>query len=265
MLNNSNDAVTLAIDAGSTRLFGGILQNGKVVATFQKNSTTHLCADEIGLYLIDWLQFRNIEPGEIAAFVYCSVVPELNTVLNECSRLYFGKEALSLRAGVKSGLQVKYTNHHELGADLIANAVAAVKRVPDTNLLIADFGTATSLCAVSAAREYLGGTLIPGLEISMEALAERTARLPEVEIRQARKVCGRDTVSAIQGGLYFGTVGMLKELIYRMKKECFPGEEVCIIATGSCAALFEKQGLFDHIIPELVLLGLEEIRILNLD
>ncbi|MDC7233139.1 MAG: type III pantothenate kinase [Spirochaetales bacterium] len=265
MLNNSNDAIVLAIDAGSSRLFGGILQKGKVLATFQKNSTNHLCADELGLYLMQWLDFQKVSPEEIEGYVYCSVVPELNPVLEECSRIYFKLEALSLRAGVKSGLQVKYTNHHELGADLIANAVAAVKRFPGENLLIADFGTATSLCAVSRKCEYLGGTLVPGLDISMEALAGRTARLPEVEIRQARRVCGRDTVSAIQGGLYFGTLGMLKELCYRMKKECFPDEELRIIATGSHAELFEKQKLFNNIIPELVLLGLDEIRNLNLD
>jgi type III pantothenate kinase len=255
----------LALDAGSTRLFGGILKNGQLRASFQKNTSSHMSSDELGLYLLQWLQFQELRREDIEGFVFCSVVPELNSVLEECSRLYFRQEAVSLRAGVKSGLQIKYTNHRELGADLIANAVAAVKRHPGKNLLIIDFGAATSLCAVSASKEYLGGTLVPGLDISMEALAGRTARLPEVEIRSARRVCGRDTVSAIQGGLYFGTVGMLKELSYRLKKECFPDEELIAVATGAHASLFQNQNLFDEIVPELVLLGLEEIRNLNLD
>lgn len=255
----------LAIDAGSRRLFGGILQDGHVKASFQKNSSTSISADEIGLFLIQWLNVNNCNASDIKGFVYCSVVPELNSVLEDCSRTYFGMDALSQKAGVKSGLQVKYTNHHELGADLIANAVAGVKLHPEKNLIIVDFGTATSLCAVSRSREYLGGTLIPGLEISMEALADRTARLPEVEIRQAKKVCGRDTVNAIQSGLYFGTIGMLKELIYRMKNECFPQEEALVLATGLHAQLFQKTRIIDEIVPELVLLGLEEIRNLNLN
>ena len=254
----------LALDAGSSRLFGGILEDGRLIASFKKNSSPGITADEIGLFLLQWLQARDVDASDVEDFVFCSVVPELNGILEECSRIYFGLDALTLRAGVKSGLQVKYTNHHELGADLIANAVAGVKRHPGKNLIIVDFGTATSLCGVSAAREYLGGTLIPGLDITMEALADRTARLPAVEICPVQKVCGRDTVSGIQGGLFFGTLGMLKELIFRMRRECFAGDEVTVIATGQHADLFRKFRLFDYIVPELVLLGLEEIRELNL-
>jgi type III pantothenate kinase len=255
----------LTIDAGSSRIFGGLLQDGQIKATFQKNSSTGMSADEIGLFLIQWLCVNHFSADDIEGFVYCSVVPELNKVLDECSRKYFNLEALSQKAGVKSGLQVKYTNHHELGADLIANAVAGVKLHPGKNLIIVDFGTATSLCAVSRLKEYLGGTLVPGLDIAMEALADRTAWLPEVEIRQSKNVCGRDTVSAIQGGLYFGTIGMLKELIYRMKKECFSQEGALVLATGTYAQLFQNTQIFDEIVPELVLLGLEEIRNLNLN
>lgn len=255
----------LTIDAGSSRLFGGILQNGQVKATFQKNSSPRPSTDEIGLFLIQWLNFNHYQQSDIVGFVFCSVVPEMNKILEECSRKYFKLESLTLKAGVKSGLQVKYTNHHELGADLIANAVAGAKLYPEKNLVIVDFGTATSLCAVSRSKVYLGGTLVPGHEITMEALADRTARLPEVEIRETGKVCGRDTVSAIQGGLYYGTIGMLKELIYRMKKECFPLEEVLVLATGAQALLFQKNHIFDEVVPELVLLGLEEIRNLNLN
>jgi type III pantothenate kinase len=254
----------LALDAGSSRLFGGILQDGQVIASFHKNTSIGITADEIGLFLIQWLQVRRIRPESLEGFVFCSVVPELNSILEESCREYFHLEALSLRAGVKSGLQVKYTNHHELGADLIANAVAGVKLHPEKNLIIVDFGTATSLCAVSKSREYLGGTLVPGLDIAMEALADRTARLPAVEIRPAQKVCGRDTVSGIQGGLFFGTLGMLKELTSRMRRECFREENAIVIATGRYASLYQKHRLFDYIVPELVLLGLEEIRHLNL-
>ena len=257
--------ITLTLDAGSSRIFGGILFEGRVLGTFRKNTSTGLTADELGLFLTQWLQARKFDVHELKAFVFCSVVPELNGILEECSRSYFNLEALTLRAGVKSGLQVKYTNHQELGADLIANGVAGVKLYPDRDLIIVDFGTATSLCAVSSSREYLGGTLIPGLDIAMEALADRTARLPVVEIQPVKRVCGRDAVSGIQGGLFFGTLGMLKELTKRMNRECFPDRTALVIATGEHAELYKNFKLFDQIIPELVLLGLEEIRLLNLN
>jgi len=255
----------LTLDAGSTRIFGGLLEDGEVLHTFQKSTNPVITADELGLFLTNWLAVKGQGNREIEGIVFCSVVPEMNPVVMDCGREYFGVEPLTLQAGVKSGLQVKYSNHRELGADLIANAVAAVKLFPRRDLIIVDFGTATSLCAVSASAEYLGGTLVPGLDIAMEALAERTARLPSVEIQPVPRVCGRDAVSGIQGGLYFGTLGMLKELTGRMRRECFPDRDVTVVATGRYAPLYEKFRLFDHLVPELVLLGLEQIRLLNLD
>ncbi len=257
--------MTLTLDAGSARIFGGVLAEGRILSTFHKDTSKGLTEDELGLFLLQWLTAIKVDRAQIDAFVFCSVVPELNTVMERCSSKYFSLEALTLRAGVKSGLQVKYTNHQELGADLIANAVAAVKIHPGKDIIIVDFGTATSLCAVSAKGEYLGGTLIPGLDIAMEALAERTARLPVVEIQPVKKVCGRDAVSGIQGGLFFGTLGMLKELIRRMNRECFDGADSLVIATGAHADLYEPFGIFHQIVPELVLLGLEEIRRINLN
>ena len=257
--------MTLTLDVGSSRLFGGIIKKGNVLATFNKNTSPGLTADELGLFLVQWLQVKGYSPQDLKAFVFCSVVPELNSEIERCAQDYFELTALTLKAGVKSGLQVKYTNHSELGTDLIANAVAAVNLFPRNNLIIVDFGTATTFCAVSREKEYLGGCLAPGLNIAMEALAEKTARLPVVEIKPTSKVCSRNTVSGIQGGLYYGTLGMLKELINRMSRECFADENVTVLATGQHTSLYEKFHLFDLIVPELVLLGLEEIRKLNLD
>ncbi|MDC7218862.1 MAG: type III pantothenate kinase [Spirochaetales bacterium] len=255
--------MTLTLDVGSTRIFGGVILQEKVVAQFHKLTDRGLTSDDLGMFLIQWLQAKQLSPKEIESVVFCSVVPELNGPVEQCSQDYFNKEALTLRAGVKSGLKVKYTNHSELGADLIANGAGAVNIRPGENLVIVDFGTATTLCAVSGQREYLGGCLVPGLNITMEALADKTARLPVVEIKPVKKVCGRDTVSGIQGGLFYGTLGMLKELLSRMGRECFTEEKYTVIATGQYASLYEKFHLFDQIIPELVLLGLEEIRKLN--
>jgi type III pantothenate kinase len=255
--------MTLTLDVGSSRLFGGIINRGEVCALFHKLTHSGLTADDLGIFLIQWMEIKGFSRDDVDAVVFCSVVPELNGVIEQCASDYFNTEALTLRAGVKSGLKVKYTNHRELGADLIANGAGAVSLYPGKNLIIVDFGTATSLCGVSKDREYLGGCLIPGLSITMEALANNTARLPVVEIKPVNKVCSRDTVSGIQGGLYFGTLGMLKELLSRMGRECFAEENYAVIATGQHAELFEKFHLFDQIVPELVLLGLEEILKLN--
>ena len=255
----------LTLDVGSSSIFGGLLEKGSVLASFHKSTSLTISSDELGLFLIQWLSAKDVETGELEAVVFCSVVPELNRIVSQCGQDYFGLDALTLRAGVRSGLQVKYSNHRELGGDLIANAVGALNLYPGRNLIIVDFGTATSLCAVSHSSEYLGGTLVPGMDIAMKALADRTASLPAVEIQKVPRVCGRDTVSGIQGGLYYGTLGMLKELVSRMRKECFPRQEATVIATGGYASLFDEFHIFDHLVPELVLLGLEQIFLLNLN
>jgi len=255
----------LTLDVGSSSIFGGLLDEGKVLASFHKSTSLTISADELGLFLVHWMEMRGFETGALDAIVFCSVVPELNRIIGECGISYFQLEPLTLKAGVRSGLQVKYSNHRELGGDLIANAVGALNLYPEKDLIIVDFGTATSLCAVSMSSEYLGGTLVPGMDIAMKALADRTASLPAVEIQRVPRVCGRDTVSGIQGGLYFGTLGMLRELISRMRKECFPRRDVTVIATGGYASLFEEFHIFDHLVPELVLLGLEQIYLLNMN
>jgi len=254
----------LTLDVGSTTLFGGLLDKGKVLATFHKGTSLSLSSDELGLFLQNWMQARGFDDSGLEGLVYCSVVPEFNRTVQQCARDYFELEALTLKAGVKSGIRVKYSNHNDLGGDLLANSVAAKHLYPDRNLIIVDFGTATTLCAVSAESEYLGGTLVPGLDISMEALAKGTAKLPSVEIQAVPGVCGRDMVSGIQGGIYWGTLGMLKELIKRMKQECFPEAQAEVIVTGTYASLYHSFGIFDHLEPNLVLLGLERIREINL-
>lgn len=254
----------LALDVGSTNLFGGIIAEGQVLDSFNMRSSKSLSSDELGLFLLQWMQAKDFQPEKVDSVVFCSVVPELSAVVSRCSRDYFNREALTLKAGVKSGIRVRYSNHNDLGGDLISNAVGALKLYPKRDLIILDFGTATTFCGVSKDAEYLGGCLAPGMDIAMEALANHTARLPEVEIQQTPGVCSRDMVAGIQSGIFWGTLGMLKELVHRMKKECFPDAEPLVIATGSYAELYKSFDIFDHHVPELVLLGLEQIRQLNL-
>jgi type III pantothenate kinase len=144
----------------------------------------------------------------------------------------------------------------EVGADKIANAIGALSRFPGRNLVIVDFGTATTLCAVTKDRDYLGGIITPGITLSMAALESRTARLPAVEIVRPASILGRSMVESIQSGLYYGTLASVRFLAASLTKEHFGDEPPLTVGTGGVGRLFEDEGLFDEFVPELPLLGL---------
>jgi type III pantothenate kinase len=176
--------------------------------------------------------------------------------LRNCFRKYFGLEPFVLQPGVKTGLKIRYRDPWEVGADKIANAIGALSRFPGRNLVIVDFGTATTLCAVSKGREYLGGIITPGINISMAALESQTARLPAVEIVRPGAVLGRSIVESIQSGLYYGTLASVRFLAASVTKEHFADERPLTVGTGGVGRLFEDEDLFDEFVPELPLLGL---------
>ncbi len=152
----------------------------------------------------------------------------------------------------------------DVGADRIANAIAATQQFPATNLIIIDFGTATTFCAITAQKAYLGGAILPGVRLAVDALSNNTAKLPAVEIVKVEQALGRSTIESIQSGVFYGALGACRELILRIKKEAFPGQEVLVLATGGFASLFDKQGLYDQHLPDLVLQGMRLAVGLNL-
>jgi type III pantothenate kinase len=202
------------------------------------------------------LRENGVDPAEIDMAGICSVAPDTVHSLRNCFRKYFRFEPFLLQPGVKTGLKIRYRNPLEVGADKIANAIGALARFPGRNLLIIDFGTATTLCAVTKSREYLGGIITPGLNISMAALESQTARLPTVEIVRPAEVLGRSSVESIQSGLYFGTLAMMRSLAASVTEEHFAGDPPLVIGTGGFGRLFEREHLFDEFVPELPLLGL---------
>lgn len=246
----------LCLDVGNTQIFGGVFKDNKLIGAFRKSSTTSASSDEFGLFLRAVLRESGYDPSEVHQVAICSVVPNFVHSLRAASLKYFGGEPFLLQPGVKTGLKINYRNPVEVGADRIANAVGALNRFPDKNLIILDLGTASTFCAVSADRQYLGGAITAGLRISMEALEAKTARLPAVEILKPTVVAGRSTVESIQSGLFYGAAGAIREITGRMKVECFPGQPVTVIGTGGFSRLFEEEGLFDLLIPDLVLHGL---------
>ncbi len=250
----------LSLDVGNTTIHGGVFDGDVLKAQFRRTSEFRASSDELGIFLRSVLRENDIDPTAIHQIAICSVVPDaIHSLRNACLK-YFKLNPFLLQAGTKTGLKIKYRNPLEVGADRIANSIAASHLFPNRDLLIVDFGTATTFCAVNNEKDYLGGVIIAGLRISMEALETKTAKLPSVEIVSMREALGRSTVESIQSGLYYGQVGTVREVTARLIKECFSNssskEPPIVIATGGFAGLFEKENLFDEIIPDLVLKGL---------
>lgn len=255
--------MVLCIDAGNTQLFGGIYLNNEIVLRFRKRTGEGSSSDEIGIFLKNVLIANDLDPKKVKKIAICSVVPDENHSLASACEKYFKQRPFFLRAGIKSGLKLKYKNPLELGADRIATSIGSMKRHPEQNLIIIDMGTATTFDLVTKNREHLGGAIFPGIRIAMDSLEERTAKLPKVEIIKPITSCGRSTVENIQSGLFFGTVGMLKELITRFTEESFNGDKPLIIGTGGFSSLFKNENIFDYVYPDLVLEGINKALELN--
>jgi type III pantothenate kinase len=246
----------LCLDVGNTHILGGVFEGEELIARFRY--ATHLIgtADQFGIFLINILQTNNIKPKQIKAVAISSVVPSCDYTIQHTISHYFKIPHFMLRAGVKTGVNIKSKNPNEVGADLIAGAIGAVNAFPNKNLIIIDMGTATTVCAVTKTRDYLGGAILPGLRLGMESLRSNTAKLMEVNIETPEAYIGRATRESIQSGLYYGHLGALKEIIAGMKNEVYAKQPVTIIGTGGFSQLYREKGLFDVILPDLVLQGL---------
>ncbi len=246
----------LCLDVGNTHILGGVFNGNKLQARFR--CATHLIgtSDQLGIFLINILQANQIKANDIKATAICSVVPSCDYTLKHTLTHYFKTDIFVLQAGVKTGLNIKYKNPNEVGADRIANAIGAVSALPNKNIIVIDMGTATTVCAITKTKDYLGGTILPGMRLGMESLKNNAAKLMEVDIEIPHYYIGRTTRESIQSGLFFGQLGALREVITGYKKEVFANEAVTIVGTGGFSQLFKDQALFDMIVPDLVLNGL---------
>ena len=249
----------LSLDVGNTQIYGGVFDgtfgNEKMLMSFRRSSKNGSSSDEVGVFLRMVIRENQIDPKAIKNIVLCSVVPEVIYSLRGACQKYFNITPFILQAGVKTGLRIKYRNPLEVGADRIANAIAATHLYPNKNLILVDLGTATTFCAITKERDYLGGSIIAGLKLNMESLEAKTAKLPSVEIVSKNQALGLSTVESLQSGLYYGHLGAMREIIDALTIECFAGERPFVIGTGGFSSLFEKEKVFDQIIPDLVLKG----------
>ncbi len=253
----------LCLDIGNSQIHGGVFEGEALRCQFRKTTHPLGSSDEFGVFFTAVLRENGVDPRMVRRAAVCSVVPPaLYPVRSACVK-YFRCEPFVLQAGVKTGLKVRYRNPHEVGADRIAGAVAAVQRHPGKNVIVVDCGTATTFDVVTVEADYLGGTILPGIGISVGALAGRTAKLPAVEIARPASALGRSTVESIQAGVYHGHVGAIRHLLGELTREAFAGQRPRVVGTGGFARLLEAEKLFDENVPELVLLGLKQAELLN--
>ena len=224
----------LVIDVGNTNIVFGAYKGRKLVMTFRMGTNKSKTSDEYGVVIKEIFVMNGYELSEIKDVIISSVVPDVMHALESFVIRYCKSTPIIVGPGVKTGMNIKYENPQEVGADRIVNAVAGIEKY-GAPLVIIDFGTATTFCAVNSKKEYLGGAISPGIKISSQALFDRASKLPKVEIVEPRAVIGKTTVSAMQAGIFFGYVGLVKNIVQQMKKEV--GDNATVVATGGLASL----------------------------
>ena len=248
----------LSIDVGNSHLFGGVINNdNEIKVRFRYNSKQPHTSDQIGIFLKAVLQNNGVKVSELTAIAISSVVPSIDYSLRSACVKYLNLEPFILQAGVKTGLKVTTINPKEVGSDLIAGAISATEHFPNQNIIVVDFGTATTYTAINKNKEFLGATIQPGFKISIAALQGNADLLPSVEIVRTENALGRATAECIQSGIYFSQLASLKELTKRICKQCFTDNSCIIIGTGGFVKLFDNDFTFDCIDPDLILLGLK--------
>lgn len=235
------EKLLLVIDVGNTNIVFGVYDGNKLVYDRRIATDKEKTSDEYGLLFDQFFKYDNIKREDIDDIIISSVVPTLMHTLPAMSQRYFNKVPIVIGPGVKTGMNIKYDNPKEVGADRIVNAVAAYEKFGGP-VIIVDFGTANTFCYVNEQGEYLGGVITPGINISAEALFLRTAKLPKVEITKPEKVIGRNTITSIQSGLIYGFAGMIDYIIEKMIEEMDKNpDEVMVVATGGFANLISAQ------------------------
>jgi type III pantothenate kinase len=222
----------LTIDVGNTNIVYGLFDGTRLVHQFRVESSRGRTADEYAVILRQLLAMRDVKPEDVDAAIVASVVPALTDPMLDLVRRAFGREALVVGPGIRTGMAILYENPREVGADRIVNAVAAYERYKG-GLIVVDFGTATTFDCVTPKGEYMGGVIAPGIQISADALFARAAKLPRVEIAKPPRMVGRNTQHSMQAGIVWGYVCLVDGLVDKLVEEM--GFACNVVATGGLA------------------------------
>lgn len=248
----------LVFDIGNTNMVLGIYKDKELIKDWRINTDKQKTSDEYGMLINNLFKYENMDINLIDDIIISSVVPDVMHSLENFCIKYCNKQPMIVGPGIKTGLNIKYDNPKQVGADRIVNAVAGIDKYK-APLIIVDFGTATTFCAISEKGEYLGGTIAPGIKISSEALFQRASKLPRVELIKPGTTICKNTVSAMQSGIIYGYVGLVDKIIEMMKNE-LKYDNIKIVATGGLAALIASETKsIDYVDKFLTLEGLRLI------
>ncbi|MFC7372330.1 type III pantothenate kinase [Fictibacillus iocasae] len=249
-------------DVGNTNIVLGLYEGDELKHHWRIATSREKTEDEYGMLVLDLFRHVNINKEDIEGIIISSVVPPIMFSLERMCQKYFGVKPLVVGPGIKTGLNIKYENPREVGADRIVNAIAAIHEYGGP-LVIVDFGTATTYCYINQDKQYMGGAIAPGIGISTEALYNKAAKLPRIEIAKPEGgIVGKNTVNAMQAGIVYGYVGQVEGIVRRMKEQS--DTEPKVIATGGLAALIAQEcKLIDIVDPFLTLKGLLMIYLKN--
>lgn len=251
----------LVVDVGNTNIVLGVYKNKESIASWRISTDAKKTSDEYSIQVMQLFVQSNLNPKEVKGIIISSVVPNIMHSLENMIKKSFGMNPLVVGPGIKTGINIKYDNPKEVGADRIVNAVAAHEKYK-RDLIILDFGTATTFCSLTKEANYLGGCITPGIRIASDALFDRAAKLPRVELEIPQSIICKNTISSMQAGIIYGYIGLVEYIVNKMKKEMmdFGSEEPFVVATGGLANLIAKETtIIDKVDSSLTLEGLRII------
>lgn len=249
----------LLVDVGNTNIVLGVHDGEEYIVSWRISTDAHKTSDEYGIQVMQLFNQSGLNPKEVKGIIISSVVPNIMHSLENMIRKCFSIEPIIVGPGIKTGINIKYDNPKEVGADRIVNAVAAYETYKKSMIII-DFGTATTFCSLRKNGDYLGGCIVPGVKISSEALFERAAKLPRVELEFPKGIICKSTITSMQAGILYGYIGQVEYIVNMMKKEMMEKdeEEPIVIATGGLAKLiFKETDVIDKVDSDLTLEGLK--------
>lgn len=248
----------LAVNVGNTNIRFGVYDDSKLIAHWKVGTNREWTADEFGMYFINFFNHEKLAIEDIEAVIIASVVPPVMFSLEHAIERYLKKDPILIGPGIKTGINIKYENPRELGADRIVNAVAAYE-IYGGPVIVVDFGTATTFNAISSKGEFLGGVICPGIKIAADALYQRTAKLPRIDLTKHGAVIARNTSAGMQSGVFHGYVGQVNYLVNKIKQE-MKEENIKVVATGGLAKFIASEAeTIDEVNGRLTLEGLRII------